>query len=204
MTNRLFLILTSVLAIPFLSGCERLPAPVNEGIAELICSIPLLCNDKNRVILDVQEENYTNYEIAGILVQPSEKSDVRNAGRMVRWNKKQRSPVNIKLWWQVIFDTKVYYHGNYKYDSEKEKAPPPGTVWCEAIIKIKEPYPANPSHLNLYFYPNGHVEAEVAEQPKLRVSQQDEVKLPQLPAEKYCEKTIDNPRYGVKTSRLGA
>jgi hypothetical protein len=204
MTHKITSIFVIFLIAPLLGGCDKLPAPVNEDIAALICSVPLFCRDKNRVILDVQEENYTNYEIAGIRVQPPEKSDARNAGRMVRWNIEQKPPVNIKIWWQVVFDTKTYYLGDYTYDSEKEKGPRPGSVWCEAIVKIMEPYPVNPRHLNLYFFPDGHVEAEVAEQPKSIASEEGKPTSPRLPAGKYCNKTIDNPLYGISTSRPGA
>ena len=44
--------------------------------------------------------------------------------------------------------------------------------WCQKEVQVKGPVPANPRHLGVHFFPDGHIEAEVTEdfpEPKLRL-----------------------------------
>ena len=42
--------------------------------------------------------------------------------------------------------------------------------WCEAEAALKPSIPANPQHLGVHFYPDGHIEAEITENdPELRL-----------------------------------
>lgn len=187
-----------------LAACEKLPTILKEDLVEFVCSIPLLCGNKNRVALDVDEFNYTDYEVGGVAVQAPNKNDTKSASSgMVVWKKSQKPPVSIKVWWEVVYDKQLWNHGA-GYDSFKDKKAAPGTVWCEAIVKLKEPFPDNPQQLAVHFFPDGHVAAAVVHNPAPIVSDAQKSKLPRLPAGKYCEKTIDNPWYGVDTSNPGA
>jgi hypothetical protein len=118
----------SLLAMAALSltGCEKLPPILQEDLVEFVCSIPLLCKDKNRVILDIATFNYTDYELGDVQVQRPEKNDIRGGGAVI-WNKKQKSPVFVKIWWSVVFDPKLHNFGK-GYNPETSKAPAPGTV----------------------------------------------------------------------------
>jgi len=185
-----------------MSGCEKLPPILREDLVELVCSIPLLCASKNRVVLDIAEYNYADYSIGDIQVQRPEKSDIRGGGAVI-WNKRQKPPTYVKVWWEVVYDKQLLNHGA-GYDSFRDRKAAPGTVWCEAIVKLKEPFPANPRQLDVHIFPDGHVEAMVVENSGPIVSDEERPKLRRLPAGKYCEKTIDNPWYGVDTSHPGA
>jgi hypothetical protein len=192
------------MAVLSLTGCEKLPPILKEDLVEFVCSIPLLCKDRNRVILDVAEFNYTDYQLGSIVVQAQEKNDIKSAAfGMVSWSKKQKPPVSIKVWWKIVFDEKLH-NLERGYDPKISKNAAPGAVWCEAIVKLNEPFPANPRHLNLHFFPDGHIEATVVESSVPIVEDEEKSKLPRLPVGKYCEKTIDNPWYGVDTSHPGA
>ncbi|WP_257458771.1 DUF3304 domain-containing protein [Archangium lipolyticum] len=39
-----------------------------------------------------------------------------------------------------------------------------GDRWCEKEVLVTGPVPANPRHLGVHFFPDGHIEAEVTEQ----------------------------------------
>jgi hypothetical protein len=45
--------------------------------------------------------------------------------------------------------------------------------WCEKEVLLTGPVPANPRHLGVHFFPDGHLEAEITEdypEPKLRLA----------------------------------
>lgn len=194
-----------VLLLPItLTGCDNRIAKLY--LSEMYCSLPFTCSGKDRVGLDLRDENYTDNGISGIAVQSPNDNDMRAAASGgVSWKKTQKPPVTIKVWWQVIYDKPLRAKGGY--DREVEKRPAPGTVWCEAIIKIKEPYPTvEPDGLYLYFFPDGHVEAEVGEsvgkgtsRPRNYTDAQ-KAAFPRRHDGKYCDKYIDNPWFGVDTS----
>jgi hypothetical protein len=201
-----------VLLLPItLTGCDNRIAKLY--LSEMYCSLPFTCSGKDRVGLDLRGENYTGYETAGIAVQSPDENDMRAAASGgVSWKKTQKPPVTIKVWWQVIYDKPLWDKGGY--DREVEKRPAPGTVWCEAIVEIKQPYPTvDPVGLYLYFFPDGHVEAEVGGQivdtqdPYRRMKDTEreytdtqKAAFPRRHDGKYCDKYIDNPWFGVDTS----
>jgi len=49
-----------------------------------------------------------------------------------------------------------------------------GKRWCEKKAWLKGPVPANPRHLGVHFFPDGHIEAEITEDyPELRLQLKD-------------------------------
>ena len=46
--------------------------------------------------------------------------------------------------------------------------------WCEKEVLLNGPVPANPRHLGVHFFPDGHIEAEItADYPELKLRLQD-------------------------------
>jgi len=46
--------------------------------------------------------------------------------------------------------------------------------WCEKEVLLTGPVPANPRHIGVHFFPDGHIEAEItAEYPELKLRLQD-------------------------------
>ena len=47
--------------------------------------------------------------------------------------------------------------------------------WCEKEVLLTGPVPANPRHLGVHFFPDGHIEAEItADYPELKLRLQDD------------------------------
>jgi hypothetical protein len=195
-----------VLLLPItLTGCDNRIAKLY--LSEIYCSLPFTCSGKDRVVLDLRDENYTDYKIGDFSVHQLDDKDMSSGGYgAVSWKKTQKPPVTIKVWWRLNYDENKHQNDT-TYNRQLEKRSSNGTVWCEAIIKIKEPYPTvDPDGLYLYFFPDGHVEAEVGEsvgngfsKPRDYTDTQ-KAAFPRRHDGKYCDKYIDNPWFGVDTS----
>jgi hypothetical protein len=195
-----------ILLLPItLTGCDNRIAKLY--LSEIYCSLPFTCSGKDRVVLDLRGENYTGYEIGDSSVHQLDDKDMSSgASGMVSWNKTKKEPVTIKVWWQVVYDMNTHQNDT-TYNRKLEKHPAPGTVWCEATLPIKQSYPTvDPDGLYLYFYPDGHVEAEVGESVGKGTSRPrdytdaQKAAFPRRHDGKYCDKYIDNPWFGVDTS----
>jgi uncharacterized lipoprotein NlpE involved in copper resistance len=202
-----------ILLLPItLTGCDNRIAKLY--LSEIYCSLPFTCSGKDRVGLDLRGENYTGYEIDNYSVHELDDKDMSSGGYgAVSWKKTQKPPVTIKVWWRLDYDENKHQNDT-TYNRQLEKRSSNGTVWCEAIVKIKEPYPAyDVSHLYLYFFPDGHVEAELGglvvdtQDPYRRMKDTEreytdaqKAAFPRRHDGKYCDRYIDNPWFGVDTS----
>lgn len=162
--------------------------------------------EKDVKTLDTVFFNYTAYKyIYGISFMNVEKpfryDQAAGASCCFLWNKKQTKPVTLRVVWAVVFDRAQHDAANYDPYTSKES--PPGTRWCEAIIPIQQPYPANPEELILELFPNGEMKAHfssVSDPPEasMPLSEEQYRDLPGLPEGQYCLKEIPNPMYGLE------
>lgn len=115
------------------------------------------------------------------------------------WDKSAQPPVSLRIVWQVVYDLDLFEGESGRFDHRTSKAAAPGSRWCEQVIPVRAPYPAQFDNLRLHFMRDGAVVALVGdgklEQPLSSV----EVAAHATPLVKgkYCQHEIDNPWYGI-------
>ncbi len=122
-------------------------------------------------------------------------------GCCFHWNTKQTKPVTIRVIWAIVFDPTLREIANYDPYTNKESAP--GERWCEAIVPIQQPYPADPKELILEHFPDGSMKAWFSSESKpldasMFLSDEQVRNWPHLPEGQYCLKEISNPLYGLE------
>lgn len=187
--NRVRIFCTSLLMLLCLISCDVLSG-----------------KEKDVKPLDTSFFNYTPYKyIYGISFMDVEKPFRydRAAGTSCcfLWNTKQTKPITLRVIWAIVFDRAQHDAANYDPYTSKES--PPGTRWCEAIVQIQQPYPANPGELILELFPDGEMKAHfssVSDPPEasMPLSEEQYRDLLRLPEGQYCRKEIPNPMYGLE------
>lgn len=119
------------------------------------------------------------------------------------WNNNKNDPVKIRVVWNLIYNL-GWFEGpeSQHYDNRVTKHPQPGSVWCEAIVDISQPYPMKPDTFYLHFFPDGTVAAHISKQGDLKSNGPlpiGEIKkhLTPLPNDKHCLKETQNPWNGI-------
>ena len=178
--------------------------------------------------LSVDTYNYTKYELYYISFGDVKKKFVidqagyapsvffRNAGFVelgdgskasyatgeccIVWNVTSKNPVKLKVVWNLVYDLAAFDRRGYDERTMRESEP--GTVWCEALVEVRQPHPEKPWHLIFHFFPDGTVAAHLSAEGDLKSDGPlplEEIKkhATPLPAGQYCLKQIDNPWYGI-------
>jgi hypothetical protein len=127
-------------------------------------------NDPNFSILTINSFNYTDDDIFGLYVLPTDKNDIAYAARgsvgtaiprganhwegggsgpALAWDRRWSAPRKFKVWWKRVFDQSLYNRsGPYPqgggmfdpFDPYTTKQARPGSAWCEAEVEIKEQF----------------------------------------------------------------
>ena len=128
------------------------------------------------------------------------KASYATGGCCIVWNIPLNEPTKFKVVWNLIYDLAAFERRDGDDRATKQSAP--GTVWCEAIVEVRQPHPEKPWHLIFHFFADGTVAAHLSAEGNLRSDGPlplEEIKkhAAPLPAGQYCLKQIDNPWYGI-------
>lgn len=115
------------------------------------------------------------------------------------WDKSVQPPVSLRVVWQVVYDLDLFEGESGRFDHRASRAAAPGSRWCELVVPVRAPYPAQFDNLRLHFLRDGAVVALVGdgklEQPL--PSAEVAVHAMTLPKGSHCQHEIDNPWYGI-------
>lgn len=78
------------------------------------------------------------------------------------WRLNPSRDVSLRVVWLEVYNSARYRREGKNFDERSVKTAVPGSQWCEMIVTVQKPYPADPGAMNLHFMPDGSVEANVA------------------------------------------
>lgn len=112
---------------------------------------------------------------------------------------KINKPFSLKIIWQVVYDLDLFEGESGRFDHRTSKNAAPGSLWCEAIVPLRELYPKEADNLRLHFLRDGTVVAllgDVKEEQPLPVAEVTQHGAA-LAKGRYCVNEVDNPWYGI-------
>jgi hypothetical protein len=77
------------------------------------------------------------------------------------WRYKEHERVSLKVVWLEIFNPTRYRREETSTDERSVQTALPGSQWCEMIVEVKKPFPADPGGIVFHFLPDGSIEANV-------------------------------------------
>jgi hypothetical protein len=216
--NKIYIFLVAVL-IPMLGACGDSSTEM-KGLSP---ETNKQWSDPNYMIIGVGAYNYTDYDIYNVYVLPKGGNDIRYAalgtgqraapkdamrwdvegpfGANLVWDLRWSTPRKFKVWWFRVVDASVYSASAGKYDKYASRETHPGAAWCEGEITVTHPpTKSNGGDLIIHFFPDGHIEGDVAE-----ISGNDASRMNIGERGRYlgvqdraCIKEIANPYFGKK------
>jgi hypothetical protein len=77
------------------------------------------------------------------------------------WRYQQHERLSLKVVWLEVYDPTRYRREESRTDDRSIHTTFPGSQWCEMIVKVQKPLPADPGGIVFHFLPDGSVEANV-------------------------------------------
>lgn len=139
------------------------------------------------------------YSAATLDIGSGLKATVSRSACCFMWNYKSAEEITLKVVWLVVYARDVYEAAGRDTDERKMLSALPGSEWCEARVKVPQPYPSDRRRLALHFLPDGSVTARLFDNflQEHQVLSGETVSKFMKSGQPACQRRTSNPWYGI-------